>query len=197
MSRRLTLYGAAFVAICLVLSSCGAVRGERVVSGVATDGDQTVQQPVPTRNAGSAIEVNNVSEAGAFNFVSSNLDGAEPLSGIDLVSGGPVIMTFVVPQCPVCISEAPTLAQSAAQHPEVTYVMVHSGGTTADYRDFNLSSGLNLANVVHLDDSAGYLWARFGVIQQPTNLFIDSGGAVSQSLGALSAEDLEQVVGGL
>ena len=106
-------------------------------------------------------------------------------------------MTFVVPQCPVCISEAPKLANSAADNSEITYVIVHSGGTADDYRAFTTSSGLDLQNVLHLDDSAGLLWARFGVVQQPTNIFINSSGEVSQSLGALSAEDLEVVAGNL
>lgn len=179
---------------CVLMSSCGAVRGERVVSGVSTQDAQSVEVTPVRQATGNTIEANSVSESGVFSFVSANLNGDDPISGVELVRDGPVIMTFVVPHCPVCVSEAPRLAQSAVENPNITYVMVHSGGTADDYRSFNEASGLVVANVVHVDDSAGRLWARFGVIQQPTNVFVDSDGNLSQSLGALSSEDLEVVV---
>jgi len=38
------------------------------------------------------------------------------------------------------------------------------------------------------------LWARFGIIQQPSNIFVDAEGGVSQSLGALGEAGLQRVI---
>ncbi len=185
----------AILAISLVTTSCATVRGERVESGVATQEEAITPAVLPlARPVGNAIAVNNVQQAGAFSFLSTALESRMAISGMELVADGPVVMTFVVPHCPICISEAPTIAHSAAENQDVTYVIVHSGGVVADYLDFNEDSGLNLPNVVHLDDSAGVLWARFGVIQQPTNILVDARGDVTQALGALGSEELEGAI---
>ncbi len=193
---------AGLIATALLLTSCGEIRGERIVSGAATSGDATdelvddADRRATDPATPGAVEVDTVSGNDAFAFASTELSTGSAVLGLDLVEDGPVVMTFLVPQCPVCIVAGPDLAASAAANPDITYIFVHSGGSASSYEDYIERSGLDghrLENVVHLDDSPGMLWARFGVIQQPTNVLIDADGTVGQALGALSPADLEEV----
>ncbi len=190
------------VVLGLALTGCGALRGERVESGMSAP---DVQDAQPTAGVGprpDAIEVRNVADSEAFTFASTELATGRTLLGQDLVGSGPVVLSFLVPQCAACIAAGPDLAVTAAEHPDITFVLIHSGGTTESYETFIERSGFKPSasahdNVIHLDDSPGLLWARFGVIQQPTNVFIAADGSVTQSLGALDGDQLTTVSRGL
>jgi len=186
------------VLLMLVATSCGAVRGERVESGVPFDSDSTAEaERLAEPSLSDATYVDQVEGNGAFAFTAFELSTREPVFGAELVQDGQTVITFVVPSCPVCTVEGPEIAQSASENPDVTYVVVHSGGATEDYEQYVESSGLTFDNVVHLDDSPGVLWARFGIIQQPSNIFVDAEGGVSQSLGALGEAGLQRVISGM
>ena len=185
----------ALLLLVLISTSCGAVRGERVELGVSPQSDSGVETEVPTHpGLVDATYVDQVEGNGAFAFTAFELSTRNPLFGSDLVRNGQVVVTFVVPSCPICIAEGPEIARSAAENPDITYLVVHSGGTVEDYQQYVETSGLMFDNVVHLDDSPGVLWARFGIVQQPSNIFVDSDGAVSQSLGALGEAGLRSIV---
>ena len=191
MSRRPELI--ALVLLVLIATGCGAVRGDRVESGMSTsNADSRIETSLPAqRDVGDATLVDHVERNGAFAFTAFELSTRAPLFGEDLVRQGQVVVTFVVPSCPVCVEEGPQIARSASENPDVTYVIVHSGGTVEAYEQYVESSGLALDNVVHLDDSPGLLWSRFGIVQQPSNILVDADGGVSQSLGALGEKGLK------
>ena len=184
----------ALVLLLFVATSCGAVRGERVESGMSPSDVATENSISAQRGLVDATYVDQVEGNGAFAFTAFEMSTRDPLFGADLVRDGQVVVTFVVPSCPVCIEEGPQLARSAAENPDVTFVVVHSGGSVEDYKAYVDSSGLTLDNVVHLDDSPGVLWARFGIVQQPSNILVDAEGGVSQSLGALGETGLRSVL---
>ena len=186
----------ALLLLTLIASACGAVRGERVEVGMSTQGADSTTEigPSAQRDFGDATLVDRVEGTGAFAFTAFELSSREPLFGQDLVSQSPVVVTFVVPSCPVCVAEGPELARSASTNPDVAYVIVHSGGTVEDYEQYVETSGLTLENVVHVDDSPGLLWARFGIVQQPSNILVDADGGVTQSLGALGEAGLEEIL---
>ena len=195
MTRRPELI--ALLILMLVATGCGAVRGERVESGTARQGvdDSRIEAAISAQpSAASTTLVDQVEGNGAFAFTAFELATGDPLFGADLVRHGRVVVTFVVPSCPICVREGPELARSASENPDVTYVVVHSGGTLEDYEVYVQSSGLTLDNVVHIDDSPGLLWSRFGIVQQPSNIVVNADGAVTQSLGALGEAGLVQVV---
>ena len=194
LCNRRKLIGA-LVILCLVFTSCGDLRGERVTSGLSTGSgavqrESAVAQWAPT----DAIAVSHLAQSDAFEFSAVELTSGRALVGSDLVGDGPVVITFIVPRCPICVSEGPELGASAAGNPDITYVLVHSGGTGEAYENYVSSAGLTSSNVVHLDDSPGLLWARFGVVQQPTTVLIDVDGKVSQSLGALGRDGLANAI---
>ena len=185
----------ALVLLMFVATSCGAVRGERVESGLPSNNDSTAQAELFAEpGLSDATYVDQVEGNGAFAFTAFELATGEPLFGGDLVREGQVVMTFVVPSCPVCTVEGPEIARSASENPDVTYVVVHSGGTTEDYEQYVEASGLTFDNIVHLDDSPGVLWNRFGIVQQPSNILVDADGGVTQSFGALGEIGLRTVV---
>ena len=185
----------ALLLLVLVATSCGAVRGERVESAMSAQGSSVTEASLPAqRGLIDATYVDQVGGNGAFAFTANELSSRAPIVGADLVRNGQVVVTFVVPSCPICVVEGPELARSAAENPDVTYVVVHSGGTVEDYERYVESSGLRGGNVVHLDDSPGVLWARFGIVQQPSNILVDADGGVSQSLGALGEDGLQSIV---
>ena len=184
----------ALVLLLFVATSCGAVRGERVESGMSPSDVATENSISVQRGLVDATYVDQVEGNGAFAFTAFEMSTRDPLFGADLVRDGQVVVTFVVPSCPVCIEVGPQLARSAAENPDVTFVVVHSGGSVEDYKAYVDSSGLTLDNVVHLDDSPGVLWARFGIVQQPSNILVDAEGGVSQSLGALGETGLRSVL---
>ena len=195
MTRRPELI--ALLILMLVATGCGAVRGERVESGTAPQGvdDSRIEAAISAQpSAASTTLVDQVEGNGAFAFTAFELATGDPLFGADLVRHGRVVVTFVVPSCPICVREGPELARSASENPDVTYVVVHSGGTLEDYEVYVQSSGLTLDNVVHIDDSPSLLWSRFGNVHQPSNIVVNADGAVTQSLGALGEAGLVQVV---
>lgn len=193
--------GIAVLAVLLLLTTgCGAIRGERVISGVSSEPGEVALADVnvPTRSElNGATYVDEVSGTGAFAFTAFELSTREPRFGQDLVAEGKVIISFVVPSCPICQVEGPEIARSAVENPDVTYVIVHSGGTVEAYEEYIDSSGLALENVVHIDDSPGLVWSRFGIVQQPSNILVDSNGGVSFSRGALGEDGLSSVIGSM
>lgn len=195
MNRRILLV----LLVGLALAGCSDLRGDRIVTGMSAVEQPDGREPAQPDTRPGAIEVRNVADSGAFAFGSTELSSGRAVLGTELVEGGPVVMSFVVPRCAACIAAGPDLAASAAAHPEITFVFVHSGGTPDAYGQYLERTGFappgsDVENVVHLDDSPGLLWARFGVIQQPTSVLIAADGSVTQSLGALGAEELRDVV---
>lgn len=188
----------------LVLSGCGSLRGERVMT--SADG-ATVERPavVPTtepvpvdsvadvaRPAAPVIEVSDgASIPTMFEFTSTLVDGGT-ITGADLIGAGPVVMTFVQPTCPISKEEAPKLAESARLNPDITYVVIHSGGSLDEYRTTIAEAGLDADNVVHIDDSDQSLWHRFAIEASPSSILVDEAGLVRSSYGALGDSGLER-----
>lgn len=48
-----------------------------------------------------------------------------------------------------------------------------------------------LGDIVHLVDDDGTLWERFGIVTQPSWVFVDDGGAAASEVGALGRDGLE------
>ena len=94
----------------------------------------------------------------------------------------------------MCVAEAPEIARFAGENPDVAFVMVHTGGNQDEFRSFVTEAGLDAVPMVHLDDPDGGLWARFGVISQPTWVLVDGEGRVRQSVGALQEDGLERAI---
>ncbi len=190
----------------LVLSGCGSIRGERAMvdgSGAVVEVPLVSEPLTPAGTDGASalvapvVEVpEDVAVPAAFQFTATLVDGGS-IAGDELTADAPVLMTFVQPTCPISHEEAPKIAAAARLHPEITYVIVHSGGSVDDYRAMTAEAGLDAPNIVHVDDSDQQLWKRFGVTASPSSILVDAAGLVRSSYGALGESGLERAADSL
>lgn len=170
----------------LIAVGCSGVRGELVESGITADGEN------------DAVELSFVSEAEAeamlFDFSASELFTGSSVDGQELLQNAPLIVTFVVPSCPVCVAEAPKLGAAAEANAHVNFVVVHSFGELEDFRSYTNTTDLSQENILHIVDTDGVLWERFGIISQPSSVLIDGQGRVTNSRGALGDDGLLRAV---
>ncbi len=123
-----------------------------------------------------------------LDFTAATVDGGT-LEGSDL-AGADLALWFWAPWCGVCNREAPDVAEVAAEMgDQVRIVGVAGRDLTGPMRDFVAEHGLE--GLTHIDDGGGEIWDRFGVVGQPTWIFVDGEtGAVEGRLGLLGADDL-------
>ncbi len=192
----------------VVAAGCGGVRGELVETGFTDiDGDGILElaftEEIGFDNPFADYDVVEVDADTAtpemFDFSATDAVTGEPVSGADLRraaqdSGGAMIMGFFTPTCPVCVDEGPKLATSADLNPDVTYVMVHSGGDTEQYASFVDESGLDLPNVHHIADGETKLWIHFAILGQPSYVLVAPDGKATKSVGALQDHGLLRAV---
>ncbi len=124
---------------------------------------------------------------------------AETVSGADFdastLAGKDAVLWFWAPWCTACRREAPYVAQSQADHPEVTFVGVAGLGETDAMREFVDDYAVD--GFEHLVDLDGSLWQRFDVVQQPAYAFVDDDGSVEVVRGEIGAEGIADGVSGL
>lgn len=128
------------------------------------------------------------------------LDGAafDPAT----IEGRPVILWFWAPWCTICRSEAPDVAEVAAElearGSEVVLLGVPGRGRTAEMTDFVADTGTG--DITHVVDADGSVWRAYGIISQPAFALLRPDGQVDVIQGALGPDGLraavDQVSGG-
>jgi len=119
-----------------LLSGCAEIRGERQTQGIPSE-TSAVDRVLVVDSEPSATLVSTVGDDDSlFAFTGIELYGRSGVDGLELVDQAPMIMTFVVPSCSVCVLEGPEIAASAAANPDITYVVVHSAGSVEDYEAY-------------------------------------------------------------
>jgi thiol-disulfide isomerase/thioredoxin len=157
--------------LALLGAACGGTAGDdgAVVDSAgrsATSGEQTPDNPLA--------------------FRSTTTDGrAFDASGL---AGQDVVLWFWAPWCTVCRLEAPQVLAAAEQVPEVAVVGVASSGPLADMQEFVAQTGTE--GLTHVADTAGDVWQQFGVVSQPTFVFVDDDGRSQTFAGGLSQASL-------
>jgi thiol-disulfide isomerase/thioredoxin len=155
------------VAAVLVLAGCAA-PGE-VRPGAADGAEVSAATPSP------------------LDFVAQTVDGAT-FEAAD-VAGRPVVLWFWAPWCTICRAEAPDVAEVAAGlDGRVEFVGVAGRGPVEDMARFVDQTATG--GFVHLADVDGALWRRFGVVAQPTFVFVAASGATTSFAGSLGADEL-------
>jgi thiol-disulfide isomerase/thioredoxin len=114
-------------------------------------------------------------------FTSKTVDGKSFSSKV-LLGKKPSVIWFWAPWCAICHNEAVNLVDAQkAYGDKVNFIGVGALGTSAELKVFVEETGTRV--FTNLDDSKGKLWARFGVVIQPTLIFIDAKGKISTHIG--------------
>ncbi len=214
VSNRAALGPVLIAAVALFAASCAPSRGELVETGFS-DGDRTELAMVEVEDdevrldttspgnsgdnqgndAGAGAEAGPVDDQSElFAFAAPELYSGIMVSGRELYDDAPIIMSFVVPGCPVCVTEGPKLAAAAIDTPDVNFVVVHSFGEYDEFVGYINSAELATENITHLVDVDGTLWNRFGVASQPSSILVDQGGLVTSFSGALGDDGLLRAI---
>ncbi|GGV19573.1 thiol:disulfide interchange protein [Actinomadura cremea] len=171
----------------LLAAGCGGGGGEETAAEPAAAAPGS---PAPRQSGGTGEDVPE-----ALGFEGETLAG-EPFDGASL-AGGPVVFWFWAPWCPKCLAEGPDVAEAAAKYGDrVTFVGV--GGLEKDkgrLREFVARTGTE--RLTHLDDTAGELYAHFGVTSQSSFVFMAPDGTTDDASGPLGAAELGRRVDGL
>lgn len=192
-SRSVLLPLIALMTLVLIGTGCSGVRGSLVETNVGDQTEEAVAESLaPEVLDDGSVAIGTTATSAPFAFTAPELFTGASVSGLELYNDAPMIVTFVSPTCPVCLTEGPEIANAAELYPDITYLVVHGGADTDSYRSFADEQGLYQENVIHVEDESGVLWERFGVVATPSTLLVDGEGRVTQSTGALELQGHEQ-----
>jgi len=164
----------------VVLTACSSATTPGQAAGGGSTG---AGQAGPAVTSGDALE-----------FSGTTLDG-ESLD-VSTLAGTPVVLWFWAPWCTICRAEAPDVAEVAAEFDgQVTVLGVPGRGEVDAMRAFVSETGTGA--FTHVVDSDGSLWTRFGVVSQPSFVFVDGSGAETSFAGSLDADDLRAALSDL
>lgn len=178
--------GGLLAAAVLGLSACSAAGPQ---GSAAPSGSPAGRVAEPDQGTASGEQT--------LSFSATTLEGDE--LDVSTLAGQPVVLWFWTPWCTICRAEAPEVARVARDlEGQVTFLGVPGLGPEADMREFVADTGTG--GIGHLVDSDGSLWQRFGVVSQPSYVFVAPDGSAKAFSGALGGDELqaraESLVGG-
>lgn len=128
-------------------------------------------------------------------FSATTVDGKKYSSKV-LVNRKPTVVWFWAPWCAICKNESAYIVAAAEKYKgKVNFLGVGALGNQAELADFVSHTGTSI--FPNLDDSEGKLWNRFGVVIQPTLLFIDAKGKITTKVGPSDEEYLAKKLAAL
>ncbi|MFM1984626.1 MAG: thiol:disulfide interchange protein [Actinomycetota bacterium] len=108
----------------------------------------------------------------------------------------PTVIWFWTPWCAICRNESKAVAALSTKYAgKVNFVGVGANGSVEEMKEF---VGLQkTANITHLNDAKGKLWNRFGVVIQPTLVFVDKNGKIKTHVGPSTTSYITKQVAAL
>lgn len=168
----------------IALAACGAASNAQQDSSGPTTTTSGPAADAPT----STTAQSHTPEALAFK--ASTVDGTA--FNAASLTGKPVVFWFWAPWCTVCRAESPDVAKVAAElKGKVTFIGIAGLGSVPDMQAFVSETGTG--EFTHLADVDGSLWSRFGVVAQPSFVFVTPSGQAQEFTGGLGADDLRSV----
>lgn len=180
--RHRWLLAVPLAASAMLLAACGGAPSATSVGEVASS---------PGSVIASATAAPPSTTPQALDFTGTNVVDGAAFEGAAL-AGTPVVMWFWAPWCTVCRAESPDVAKVAAEFKgRVTFVGIAGRGPLQDMRSFVSETGTG--GFTHVADVDGSLWSRFGVVAQPSFVFVTSSGEAQSFTGGLGENDLRDV----
>jgi thiol-disulfide isomerase/thioredoxin len=187
------------VAAGLLLTACGSASPDGSAADPAASGSGSgTASTGADAGSGAGSEAGAAGDGGAgdggevaeaLRFSGTTIEGAD-WRGADL-AGKPVILWFWAPWCTICRSEAPGIAEVAADlEGQVAIVGVSGRGEVPAMKQFVDDTGTGA--LTHLADVDGSIWSRFGVVSQPTFVLVSPDGTTEGFSGALGEDALRE-----
>jgi thiol-disulfide isomerase/thioredoxin len=122
-------------------------------------------------------------------FTATTVSGA-PFNSKILLQKKPSVLWFWAPWCAICQNESAGIVATAQKYKsKVNFVGVGALGNTAELQEFIDKTGTSV--ITNIDDSSGAVWKRFGVVIQPTLIFVDKKGKITTKMGPSDTKFLE------
>jgi thiol-disulfide isomerase/thioredoxin len=142
----------------------------------------------PVAPAFSATQTSFTTNKTKLTFTAKTVDGKNYSSKV-LANKKPTVIWFWAPWCAICKNESAYIVAAAKKYKgKVNFVGVGALGSTEELADF--VSHTETSIFPNLDDAEGKLWNRFGIVIQPTMLFIDPKGKITSKVGPSDEEFL-------
>lgn len=133
-------------------------------------------------------EAASVSNKSLLTFTAKTVEGKSFNSKV-LSNKKPTVIWFWAPWCAICKNESAYIVEAAEKYKgRVNFLGVGALGSREEFTDFITHTGTSI--FTNLDDSKGKLWNRFGVVIQPTLVFVDSKGKITTKVGPSDEEFL-------
>jgi thiol-disulfide isomerase/thioredoxin len=114
-------------------------------------------------------------------FTAKTVDGKNFSSKV-LVNKNPTVIWFWAPWCAICMNESAYIVAAAEKYKgKVNFLGVGALGSSEEMTEFVSQHGTSI--FTNLEDADGKIWNRFGVIIQPTLIFIDPTGKITTKIG--------------
>ncbi|BDZ41003.1 hypothetical protein GCM10025865_03020 [Paraoerskovia sediminicola] len=156
--------------------------------------DSETEEPAEESEEPAEDAEDPVAVPAAFEFSGDTVDGAA--FDAATLAGEPTVLWFWAPWCHICRGEGPAVAQVAADlDGEVAFVGVPGLGEVDAMQEFVDDTGTG--EFIHVVDDDGSLWQKFGVVSQPSFVFIDADGETELVVGAMGHDDLESTASAL
>jgi|694.fasta_scaffold120977_2 thiol-disulfide isomerase/thioredoxin len=121
-------------------------------------------------------------------FTAKTVDGKNYSSKV-LANKKPTVIWFWAPWCAICKNESAYIVAAAKKYKgKVNFLGVGALGSGEELAEF--VSHTETSIFPNLNDSEGKLWNRFGIVIQPTILFIDAKGKITSKVGPSDEESL-------
>jgi thiol-disulfide isomerase/thioredoxin len=137
----------------------------------------------------AAMGASKKSNVKKLTFTATTVSGTQFNSKI-LLQKKPSVLWFWAPWCAICQNESAGIVATAQKYKnKVNFVGVGALGNTAELQEFIDKTGTSV--ITNIDDSSGVVWKRFGVVIQPTLIFVDKKGKITTKMGPSDTNFLE------
>lgn len=142
----------------------------------------------PIAPANSATQASFTTNKTKLTFTAKTVDGKNYSSRV-LANKKPTVIWFWAPWCAICKNESAYIVAAAKKYKgKVNFVGIGALGSTEEMVDFVTHTETSI--FPNLNDAEGKLWNRFGIVIQPTMLFIDAKGKITSKVGPSDEEFL-------
>lgn len=142
----------------------------------------------PVAPANSVTKTSFTTNKTKLTFTAKTVDGKKYSSKV-LTNKKPTVFWFWAPWCAICKNESAYIVAAAKKYKgKVNFVGIGALGSSEEMIDFVTHTETSI--FPNLNDAEGKLWNRFGIVIQPTMLFIDTKGKITSKVGPSDEEFL-------